>query len=80
MMAKLIFALIMTFICGIIVGFCVWAAILTKRTADGTCMRADDGEVYMKISELGQKKLADPETSLLLLKVIDVSTRNKHSI
>ena len=53
--------------------------VLTKSGA-GTCIRAKDGEVYLKMSQSGQEKLADPDTRFLILQVIDESPRNNHSL
>lgn len=67
-------------ICGTIVGFIVGANEVTRRASDGVCMRSDDGEAYLRISEEGQRKLMDPSTKLLYISVIDVTTRNKHPL
>ena len=67
-------------LCGVLAGFVLGVYRMTYRASDGVCIRADDGEVYLKISEAGQQKLADPDTKLLYLRVVNVSTRNKHSL
>lgn len=54
--------------------------ILAKRAADGTCIRADDGEVYLRLSEAAQLKLADPKTEILVLRVVNMSTRNNQPL
>lgn len=64
----------------LVLGCRIGISYMTRRAADGVCIRADDGEVYLRLSELGQAKLADPETKLLYLMVMDVSTRNKQSL
>ena len=60
----------------LILGIRIGVKSLVDRAADGVCIRAQDGEVYLRLSEGAQVKLADPETKLLYLKVVDVSTRN----
>jgi hypothetical protein len=67
-------------ILGLVIGFYMCLGYVLKRASDGVCIRADDGEVYLQISEEGQKKLADPDTRILFLKVINISTRNKQAI
>lgn len=67
-------------ICGALVGFLVGVEEVSKRASDGVCIRADDGEAYLRISEEGQKKLMDPSTRILYIRVIDVATRNKHPL
>lgn len=77
--------LVIVFICGLIIGivggFIGHKIALRNRTADGTCIRLLDGEVYLKLSEAGQRKLADPKTEQLCLSVISpdwkpLDTRN----
>ena len=71
-----------------VVGLAVAASIgiiwhmhfLATRAADGTCIRADDGEVYLRLSEAAQLKLADPKTEVLVLRVVNVSTRNNQPL
>ena len=59
----------------------VWhMRLLTKRAADGTCIRADDGEVYLRLSEAAQLKLTDPKTEILILRVVNASTRNNQTL
>ena len=65
---------------GIFIGFVLGVSEVSRRAADGVCMRADDGEAYLRISEGGQRKLMDPSTKLLYVRVVDVSTRNKHPL
>jgi hypothetical protein len=67
---------ILSIICGIFLG----KRIVLSRFSDGICIRADDGEVYLRLSEEAQIKLSDPSTEILILKVIDAHTRNKHSL
>lgn len=75
---------ILIFLVGIIVGIILdymwYRHTLSKRAAYGACVRADDGEVYLKLSEMAQYKLADPDTEMLVLRVIDASTRNNHPL
>jgi hypothetical protein len=77
-----IYILVAVFMCV----FCFFlGAVLTrnyifKRCTAGTCIRGEDGEVYLRMSEIGQKELADPKTMVLMLRVTDVSTRNKQSL
>lgn len=75
-MTKYVLVILVAVICGIVIGVFLAAAKISDRASDGVCIRANDGEVYLRISEAGQEKLADPTTKLLLLKVTDVSTRN----
>lgn len=63
---------------GLIVGIVIGVSRMSERASDGICIRAEDGEVYLKISESGQQKLADPTTKLLYLRVVSISTRNNH--
>lgn len=67
---------IIALICGIILGFHIAINFMLKRASDGTCIRTEDGEVYLRVSEEGQKKLSDPTTKLLWIRVIDIATRN----
>lgn len=53
--------------------------VMTKSGA-GVCIRGQDGEVYLRMSQAGQEKLADPETQFLILRVIDGPTRNNHPL
>lgn len=64
---------------GILIGFVLGVDEVTKKAADGTCVRMN-GEAYLRISEEGQKKLMDPSTKVLHIHVIDVATRNKHTL
>ena len=61
-------------------GYLLYKYALLKNAADGVCIRADDGEVYLRLSEGAQIKLADPSTKVLRLRVTDVSTRNNHPL
>ncbi len=76
--------LIIVLVIALIVGYAlykqIYKSILNTRAADGVCIRADDGEVYLRMSEAAQKKLADPATEILILRVVDASTRNKHPL
>lgn len=67
-------------IIGMIGGWYLSTVMYVKRASDGICIRSDDGEVYLKMSEAGQIKLADPSTKYLMLRVKDVSTRNNHGL
>lgn len=67
-------------IIGMIGGFYCGVNSMIKRASDGVCIRADDGEAYLRISEAGQKKILDPSTKLLYIRVIDISTRNNHGL
>jgi hypothetical protein len=75
-MTKYVLVILAAVICGIVIGVFLAVTRISNRTSDGVCIRANDGEVYLRISEAGQEKLADPTTRLLLLKVTDISTRN----
>ena len=75
-MTKYLVIYALAMICGIIIGLYIGLYRADKHASDGICMRADDGEVYLRMSEAGQLKLADPSTKMLILKVVDVSTRN----
>ena len=65
---------------GLLIGWYACLIHMIRKSSDGTCIRADDGEVYLQISEMGQRKLADPETRLLYLFVMDDPTRNNHAL
>lgn len=65
---------------GSVVGAFVSRQIILRCASDGVCIRADDGEVYLRLSEIAQRKLADPSTDILVLRVIDSSTRNKPTL
>jgi hypothetical protein len=67
-------------IIGMIGGWYFGICSMVKRASDGVCIRADDGEAYLRISEAGQKKLLEPDTKLLYIRVIDISTRNNHGL
>ncbi len=67
-------------LCGGIAGFYTCLIYMVRRAGEGTCIRADDGEVYLRISEEGQIKLADPSTKILYLRVVDMSTRKKRPL
>lgn len=67
-------------IIGLIGGWYLGLMHMVKRASDGVCIRADDGEVYLRLSQVGQEKLADPNTRLLYLLVTDISTRNNHGL
>ncbi len=73
-----IFAAVLLF--GVVIGFMIGVDQVAKRASDGVCIRADDGEAYLRISEAGQKKIMDPETKLLYIRVTDMSTRNKQTL
>ena len=75
----LVLALI-ALICGMIVGFIFGVTYMVNRASDGVCIRADDGEAYLRISEDGQRKIMDPTTRLLYIRIINMSTRNKHPL
>ena len=79
-MTKYIMIISLAVFCGMIIGMFIGVMRMNERASDGTCIRGDDGEVYLRISEIGQRKLADPKTKLLYLIVIDANTRNKHSL
>ena len=64
----------------LLIGCRIGVSYMTKHASDGVCIRAEDGEVYLRLSEMGQQKLADPNTKLLYLVVMDVSTRNKQAL
>ena len=64
---------------GILIGFVLGVDEVSKKAADGTCVRTN-GEAYLRISEEGQKKLMEPSTRILYIRVIDVATRNKHPL
>lgn len=68
------------FIAGFIIGLYAYKAYLYAHISDGVCLRTDDGEVYLRLSEIAQEKLADPMTELLVLKVIDAHTRNEQPL
>lgn len=61
-----------------IIGFLIGINHMVRKASDGVCIRAEDGEAYLKISESGQKKLLDKSTKLLYIRVVDISTRNNH--
>ena len=61
----------------IVASYILYRIALTKKAANGLCIRAEDGEVYLRLSEAAQVKLADPKTQVLILRVSNVSTRNK---
>lgn len=65
---------------GILIGWLLGINEMSKRAADGVCIRADDGEAYLRISEEGQQKIMDPSTRLLYIRVVNMSTRNKHPL
>ena len=75
-MTKYLLVIFAAVVFGIVLGIFIGVTRISERASDGVCIRANDGEVYLRISEAGQEKLADPTTRLLLLKVTDVSTRN----
>lgn len=75
-MTKYVLVILVAVIFGIVIGVFLAVTRISNKASDGMCIRANDGEVYLRISEAGQEKLADPTTRLLLLKVTDVSTRN----
>ena len=67
------------------IAFFLLGAVLTRnyifnRCTAGTCIRWEDGEVYLRMSETGQQELANPETKMLMLRVVDGPTRNKQSL
>lgn len=80
MMEKYIFIALIALLIGLVIGLLVGQHHIYSRMSDGICIRADDGEVYLRLSEIAQEKLADPETKALVLKVVDASTRNKQSL
>lgn len=80
MMTKLIIFMILALLCGFIVGFVLGVDAVSRRASDGVCIRADDGEAYLRISEDGQRKIMDPSTKLLYIRVINMSTRNNHPL
>lgn len=65
---------------GMIGGWYLGVTFFSRHASDGVCMRTDEGEVYLRMSEAGQIKLSDPKTKYLMLKVKDVSTRNNHPL
>lgn len=71
---------ILEFVAGFIIGLFAYKAYLYTHMSDGTCLRTDDGEVYLRLSEIAQEKLSDPKTEILVLKVVNVSTRNKQPL
>ena len=79
-MTKYLIVIFLAVLFGIIIGWYLGLMHMTKRASDGVCIRADDGEVYLRLSQVGQEKLADPRTRLLYLLVTDVSTRNKQPL
>lgn len=58
---------------GLIIGLILGEEVAARNATDGTCMRTEDGEAYLRISEAGQRKLLDPETKLLHIRVVDVA-------
>lgn len=76
-MTKYFLIAVVALICGILIGFWIGISHMIRRAADGVCIRADDGEAYLRVSEAGQKKILDPSTRLLYIRVINISTRNK---
>ncbi len=79
-MTKYLIVIFLAVLFGIIIGWYLGLMYMVKRASDGVCIRADDGEVYLRLSQVGQEKLADPHTRLLYLLVTDVSTRNKQPL
>ena len=77
-MTKLLIIYAVGMFLGILIGWYLGILHMTKKASHGFCFRADDGEVYLRLSEEGQRRLADPDTRLLYLLVADISTRNKH--
>lgn len=75
-MTKYVLVILVAVIFGIVIGWYLGLTHMVKKASDGVCIRADDGEVYLRLSQVGQEKLADPNTRLLYLLVTDVSTRN----
>ena len=63
---------------GAIAGYNINLIRMIQRSTDGVCLRTDEGEAYLRISEEGQRKLIDPSTKFLYIRVVDVTTRNKH--
>ena len=67
------------------IAFFLLGAVLTrnyifKHCTGGICIRGEDGEVYLRMSEVGQQELANPDTKMLMLRVLDAPTRNKQSL
>ena len=79
-MIKYVIIISIAILCGIFIGFVLGVSEVSRRASDGVCIRADDGEAYLRISEEGQRKLMEPSTKLLYIRVINVSTRNKHAL
>lgn len=79
-MTKYLILLMLAIFFGMLVGFMLGVDYISKRASDGVCIRTDDGEAYLRISEAGQQKILDPSTKLLYIRVINMSTRNKHSL
>ena len=79
-MIKYVLMISIALICGFIIGFVLGFEEVSRRASDGVCMRTDDGEAYLRISEAGQRKLLDPETRILNIRVVDMSTRNKQTL
>lgn len=75
-MTNYIILALVAVIFGINIGFVLGVNRMINRAADGVCIRANDGEAYLRVSEAGQKKLLDPSTKLLYIRVINIDTRN----
>ena len=79
-MIKYVIVISIAVLCGIFIGFVLGVSEMSRRASDGVCIRADDGEAYLRISEGGQQKLMDPSTKLLYIRVVNMSTRNNHPL
>lgn len=79
-MIKFVIIYAIVLLIGMIGGWYISTLNYVRRSSDGICIRTDDGEVYLKMSEAGQIKLSDPQTKFLMLKVEDVSTRNNQTL
>lgn len=79
-MIKWYLIMFVVFVFGMIVGASLVRDYIFKNDANGLCIRADDGEVYLRLSEHAQHQLADPKTEMLILRVTNTPTRNKQSI
>lgn len=56
-------------IIGALGGFFGHKIVLRNRIVDGTCTQFLDGEMYLHLSEVAQRKLADPKTEVLKINV-----------
>ena len=79
-MIKFVLIGLFIFFVGMTVGGIVIRNYIFKHDANGFCFRADDGEVYLHLSEHAQQRLADPDTIMLVLRVKDATTRKKQSL